>query len=347
MIGRKASILLIYTGGTIGMKQDPEKGGLVPFDFSQILDEVPELTKFALRIDSVAFDPLIDSSDIEPSMWISLAKIIEERYDAYDGFVVLHGTDTMAYSASALSFMLKNLTKPVIFTGSQLPVGVPRTDGKENLISSVEIASATDSEGHALVPEVCIFFGSLLLRGNRAVKESSEAFTAFTSPNFPPLAESGISIRYNTSAIYRPADWNAPLSVHYALDTRVAILKLHPGMTPEIVRHFLLGKETRAVIIETYGSGNAPARDWFLDIVRESSESGKILVNVTQCLKGGVDMDIYANGRKLKDAGVVSGHDGTTESTLAKLFVFMGKTTDNDTVKARLSQNLRGEILLS
>ena len=329
------------------MKQGPEKGGLVPFDFSQILDEVPELSKFALRIDSVAFDPLIDSSDIEPSMWISLARIIEERYDAYDGFVVLHGTDTMAYSASALSFMLKNLSKPVIFTGSQLPIGVPRTDGKENLISSVEIASATDAKGHAIVPEVCIFFGSMLLRGNRAVKESSEDFTAFTSPNFPPLAESGISIRYNSSFIRRPSDWSAPLKVHYKLDTRVAILKLHPGMTPEIVRHFLLGSETRAVIIETYGSGNAPAKDWFIDIVRESSESGKILVNVTQCLKGGVDMDIYANGRKLKDAGVVSGYDGTTESTLAKLFVFMGKTPDNKTVKDRLSQNLRGEILLS
>ncbi|MBO7545000.1 MAG: asparaginase [Bacteroidales bacterium] len=347
MIGRKASILLVYTGGTIGMKQDPEKGTLVPFDFSQILDQVPELGKFAIRIDSVAFDPLIDSSDIEPSMWVRLADLILGHYDYYDGFVILHGTDTMAYSASALSFMLKGLTKPVIFTGSQLPIGVPRTDGKENLISSVEIASATDADGHALVPEVCICFGSLLLRGNRAVKESSEAFSAFISPNFPPLAEAGINIRYNTSAIRRPASWDTPLEIHSELDTRVAILKLHPGMTPEIVRHFLLGKETRAVIIETYGSGNAPARDWFLDIVRESSESGKILVNVTQCLNGGVDMDIYDNGRKLKDAGVVSGYDGTTESTLAKLFVLMGMTSDNETVKNALSQNLRGEILLS
>ncbi|MBR6001829.1 MAG: asparaginase [Bacteroidales bacterium] len=347
MKGRKASILLIYTGGTIGMKQDPQKGALVPFDFSQILDQVPELAKFAIRIDSVAFDPLIDSSDIEPSMWIRLAELIRDRYDTYDGFVVLHGTDTMAYSASALSFMLKDLTKPVILTGSQLPIGVPRTDGKENLISSVEIASATDSEGRAIVPEVCIFFGSLLLRGNRAVKESSEAFSAFISPNYPPLAEAGINIRYNTSFIRRPADWDSSLKVSTALDTRVAVLKLHPGMTPEIVRHFLLGKETRAVIIETYGSGNAPAKDWFLDIVRESSESGKILVNVTQCLKGGVDMDIYDNGRKLKEAGVVSGLDGTTESTLAKLFVLMGITQDNTIVKNALSQNLRGEILLS
>lgn len=347
MKGRKASILLVYTGGTIGMRQDPSTGGLVPFDFSLILDEVPELKKFALRIDHVAFDPLIDSSDIEPSLWIKLAELIKGHYDAYDGFVILHGTDTMAYSASALSFMLKDLTKPVIFTGSQLPIGVPRTDGKENLISSVEIASATDAEGHAIVPEVCICFGSLLLRGNRAVKESSEAFSAFTSPNFPPLAEAGISIRYNFPAIRRPASWALPLQIGTSLDTRVAILKLHPGMTPEIVRHFLLGSETRAVIIETYGSGNAPARDWFLDIVKESSASGKILVNVTQCLKGGVDMDIYANGRLLKEAGVVSGLDGTTESTLAKLFVLMGRMPDNEDVKKALSQNLRGEILLS
>ena len=203
MIGT-SSILLIYTGGTIGMRQDPSDGTLKPFDFSQILAEVPELGKFAVRIDTFTFDPLIDSSDVEPSLWQSLARLIKDKYDMYDGFVILHGTDTMAYSASALSFMLENLSKPVIFTGSQLPIGVPRTDGKENLVSSVEIASAKDKNGHALVPEVCIFFDSKLLRGNRSTKVSSEEFRAFRSPGYPALAEAGISIRYNQAAIRNP-----------------------------------------------------------------------------------------------------------------------------------------------
>ena len=201
----KSSILLIYTGGTIGMKEDPAVQALKPFDFSQILAEVPELGKFAYRIDSYTFDPLIDSSDVEPSLWISLAGLIEERYDSYDGFVILHGTDTMAYSASALSFMIEGLTKPVIFTGSQLPIGAPRTDGKENLISSVEIAAAKDDEGNAIVPEVCICFDNVLMRGNRTTKINSDNFRAFRSENHPPLAEAGISIRYNQPYILRPA----------------------------------------------------------------------------------------------------------------------------------------------
>ena len=207
---KASSILMIYTGGTIGMKQDPKDQTLKPFDFNQILEEVPELGKYALKIDSFTFDPLIDSSDVEPSMWQALATLVRDRYDDYDGFVVLHGTDTMAYSASALSFMLENLSKPVVFTGSQLPIGVPRTDGKENLISAVEIAAAKDQEGHSLVPEVCIFFDSQLLRGNRSTKVSSEEFRAFRSPNYPALGEAGISIKYNRGAIMKPESWTAP-----------------------------------------------------------------------------------------------------------------------------------------
>ncbi len=340
----RSSVLLIYTGGTIGMKEDPRDQSLKPFDFGQILQEVPELRKFACRIDVHTFAPLIDSSDVEPAMWKRLAALIRDRYDEYDGFVVLHGTDTMAFSASALSFMLEGLGKPVIFTGSQLPIGRPRTDGKENLVSSVEIASARGEDGGAAVPEVCIYFNSKLLRGNRCTKVNSEGFTAFDSANYPPLAEAGISIRYNTAAIRYLAPGSRSLKVRTSLDTRVSILKLHPGITPRVVENILLGEETRAVIIETYGAGNAPSKEWFLDIVKEACGRGKILLNVTQCLHGGVDMDIYATGKKLKEAGVVSGYDSTTESALAKLFCLMGETEDNEAVKRGLRVSLCGEI---
>lgn len=342
--GEKSAILLIYTGGTIGMKEDPAVQALKPFNFSQILEEVPELGKFAYRIDSYTFDPLIDSSDVEPSLWLSLAELIEERYDSYDGFVILHGTDTMAYSASALSFMIEGLTKPVIFTGSQLPIGAPRTDGKENLISSVEIAAAKDSEGHAIVPEVCIYFDTVLIRGNRASKTNSDNFRAFRSPNFPPLAEAGINIRYNTGLIRRPEDWNRQPVFHKTLDTRVSILKMHPGITPQIVRTIICGQDTRAVIIETYGAGNAPSKEWFLSIVQDASSMGKILLNVTQCQAGSVNMDIYATGKCLKEAGVMNGYDSTTESALGKLFHLLGLHNDNCDVKAGLESDLRGEI---
>lgn len=335
---------MIYTGGTIGMKQDPVDMTLKPFDFSQILDEVPELKKFAFRVDAFTFNPLIDSSDVEPSMWQKLAGLIKERYDDYDGFVILHGTDTMAYSASALSFMLENLSKPVVFTGSQLPIGVPRTDGKENLVSAVEIASARDSIGHSIVPEVSIYFNSKLLRGNRSTKTSSEAFSAFSSPNFPSLAEAGISIKYDLGAIRRPDFWEEPLKISTELDTRVSILKIHPGITPQVMRYFLCGPETRAVILETYGSGNAPSKQWFTDIIREASGMGKIIMNVTQCLSGTVDMSIYATGKALKELGVISGQDITTEGALGKLFYLMGKSKDNECVKKRLGENLQGEI---
>ena len=312
----KTSILIIYTGGTIGMKTDPVVGALRPFDFAQILEEVPELKKFAGTIDSYSFDPLIDSSDIDPEMWKKMALTIRDNYDSYDGFVVLHGTDTMAYSASALSFMLHNLAKPVIFTGSQLPVGAPRTDGKENLVSAVEIAAAKNPDGSARVPEVAIYFGSKLIRGNRATKVNAESFEAFRSPNLEPLAESGINIRYNDRLIRK---WNGlPLVVSLGLDTRVSILKIHPGITPQVVSNILLGPETRAVII--------------------------VLVNVTQCPAGTVDMDLYATGKQMKEAGVVSGFDSTTEAMLAKLFHLLGSGLSDAEIKARLGESLKGEI---
>jgi len=324
------------------MKEDPIDGTLKPFDFNGILNEVPELRKFAFIIDSYTFSPLIDSSDVEPGLWKDLASLISQKYDSYDGFVILHGTDTMAYSASALSFMLEGLDKPVIFTGSQLPVGKPRTDGKENLVSAIEIASAKDRDGKALVPEVSICFNSQLLRGNRSTKVNATGFDAFISPNCPPLAVAGINIRYNDAVIRRST--TGELRVHDSLDTRVSILKLHPGITEQVVRDVLLGDGSRAVIIETYGSGNAISKPWFLNLVKEAARRGKILLNVTQCLCGDVDMDIYATGRALKEAGAVSGHDITTEGALAKLFVLMGEQSSNACVKALLETNLRGEI---
>jgi len=339
-----SSLLLIYTGGTIGMRQDASDQTLKPFDFSQILEEVPEIRKFDVAIDSYTFDPLIDSSDVDPCIWQRLAELIRDRYDSYDGFVILHGTDTMSYSASALSFMLDGLTKPVIFTGSQLPIGVPRTDGRENLISSVEIAAARDSEGHALVPEVCICFGSKLMRGNRTVKVNAEAFKAFRSPNYPVLAEAGISIRYNSEYIRKPLDWYQNISVNTNLDTRVSILKIHPGMTRATLDYFLCDPGTRAVILETYGAGNAPSAPWFIESIAGACSRGKIIINVTQCLAGTVDMNLYATGKSLEKVGVLNGYDGTTESTLAKLFYLLGKSSDNIWVKDMLVRNLKGEI---
>ena len=340
----KASVLIIYTGGTIGMKEDPADGTLKPFDFSQIKEEVPELNKFNVKIDAVTFDPLIDSSDVEPSLWIKLAELIRDKYEEYDGFVILHGTDTMAYSASTLSFMLEGLSKPVVFTGSQLPIGVPRTDGKENLIGAVEIAAAQDGKGPARVPEVTIFFDSQLLRGNRATKYSAEAFNAFASPNCSPLAEAGINIRYHTDLIRKPVYWDAQLRVQTHLDTRVAILKVHPGVTPQVMHAVLCDEGTRACIIETYGSGNALSKDWFLEILREANALGKILLNVTQCKSGTVNMDLYATGASLKHAGVLSGADITTEAALGKLFCLMGRSDDNKWVKTMLEKDLCGEI---
>ena len=280
-------ILLIYTGGTIGMKQDPETLLLKPFDFHQITREVPELKKFGYVIDALSFDPVIDSSDVNPAFWVKLAGILKANYDFYDGFVVLHGTDTMAYSASAMSFMLENLEKPVIFTGSQLPIGMLRTDGKENLISSIELAAAQDAEGHPHISEVCIYFDSQLFRGNRTTKYNAENFRAFRSANYPPLAEVGIHIRYNESALYRPPVRGRDLVLHTALDTHVAVLKIFPGISEPLVRAVLSTEGLRAVVLETYGSGNSLSDPWFLGALAAFTQAGGIIVGKAAVLAEG------------------------------------------------------------
>lgn len=319
------SILIIYTGGTIGMKQDPVDFTLKPFNFGQILSEVPEIRKFVCRVDTYSFSPLIDSSDAQPEFWIDLARLIKKEYANYDGFVVLHGTDTMSFTASALSFMLENLEKPVVFTGSQLPIGMLRTDGKENLISAVEIASAADEQGRPIVPEVTVFFDSHLYRGNRTIKYSAENFWAFRSENAPALADTGIHIKYNLDEIRYPKQYGNPLKISETLDTDVAILKIFPGMRENMVRALFATEGLRAVILETFGSGNAPTQKWFLDIISEADRRGLIIMNITQCIAGCVDMEAYATGIELKKMGVVSGYDSTLEAALAKLFYLMGK----------------------
>lgn len=337
-------ILLIYTGGTIGMKQDPETLLLKPFNFSQILEEVPELRKFDFHIDTLSFDPVIDSSDARPEFWVELAGIIRDHYEDYFGFVVLHGTDTMAYSASALSFMLENLEKPVIFTGSQLPIGMLRTDGKENLIDSLELAAACDAHGHPYVSEVCIYFETELFRGNRTTKYSAETFSAFRSANYPVLAEVGIHVKYDTTALYRPRRWGKPLKIHTKLDTRVAVLKIFPGITEAFVRAVLSAEGLRAVVLETYGSGNSLSDPWFLDALSGFTARGGIVVNITQCQAGAVDMGAYANGDILRQAGVCCGRDMTTESAVTKLFVLLGQYSDNKEVSKKLEISISGEI---
>lgn len=337
------SILLIYTGGTIGMKIDPQTQALAPFDFSHIMEEVPELKKFGYKLDSYSFDPVIDSSDADIPFWQELVRIIEINYNKYDGFVVLHGTDTMSYTASALSFMLENLGKPVIFTGSQLPIGMLRTDGKENLISSIEIAAAKDDEERALVPEVCIYFESQLYRGNRTTKYNAENFRAFRSANYPVLADVGIHIRFNPDLIRYPK-WGKDFKVHYDMDPNVAIVKIVPGMSVNNISILNKVEGLRAVILETFGSGNAPTNGKFIDAVRQLVDNGIIVVNVSQCHAGRVDMDAYATGIALKKIGVVSGEDSTIEAALAKLYFLLGKYPDNNDVRINMSKNLRGEI---
>lgn len=337
------SILLIYTGGTIGMKIDPQTQALAPFDFSHIMEEVPELKKFGYKLDSYSFDPVIDSSDADIPFWQELVRIIEINYNKYDGFVVLHGTDTMSYTASALSFMLENLGKPVIFTGSQLPIGMLRTDGKENLISSIEIAAAKDDEERALVPEVCIYFESQLYRGNRTTKYNAENFRAFRSANYPVLADVGIHIRFNPDLIRYPK-WGKDFKVHYDMDPNVAIVKIVPGMSVNNISILNKVEGLRAVILETFGSGNAPTNSKFIDAVRQLVDNGIIVVNVSQCHAGRVDMDAYATGITLKKIGVVSGEDSTIEAALAKLYFLLGKYPDNNDVRVNMSKNIRGEI---
>lgn len=325
------------------MIENPETGALEAFNFDQLQENVTELKKFNYRISSYQFNPPIDSSDMEPSLWAKLVKIIDYNYNNFDGFVILHGTDTMAYTASALSFMLEGLSKPVILTGSQLPIGVLRTDGKENLITSIEIAAAKNPDGTAVVPEVCIFFENHLMRGNRTTKINAENFNAFRSYNYPALATAGIHIKYAHDRILRPAP-NKQLTPHYLLDTNVVILTLFPGMREEIVANVLHTPGLKAVVLKTYGSGNAPQKPWFIRLLKEATEKGIIIVNISQCSTGMVEMGRYETGLHLLDAGVISGYDATVESVLTKLMFLLGHEKSTKEIRYEMSIPLAGEF---
>jgi L-asparaginase len=339
---KEISILIIYTGGTIGMVHDPKTGSLVPIDFRHISDHVPELRKFGYDLHSISFDPVKDSSNIDPGVWVKMADIIEENYNDFDGFVVLHGTDTMAYTASALSFMLENLGKPVILTGSQLPIGLLRTDGKENLITSIEIAAANEND-LPTVPEVCIYFDNNLTRGNRTTKMSAEHFDAFYSPNYHPLAEVGLHLKYFNNLINYPAK-DQKLIIYKSFDTNVAILKLFPGINRKLVQAIIKTEGLRGLIIETFGSGNAPTYQWFLDDLKDFIDNGGIILNVTQCHGGSVEMGLYETSRQMLAAGVVSGKDITSEASITKLMHLLGRYSSGEKVVESLNKSLAGEI---
>ncbi|MCK9180818.1 MAG: asparaginase [Bacteroides sp.] len=336
------SILIIYTGGTIGMINDSKTGALCPFDFDRIAKEVPEINEFDFKIDTITLPKLIDSSDQNPEVWASICDIIIKNYDKHNGFVVLHGTDTMSYSASALSFMLNDLKKPVIFTGSQLPIGMIRTDGKENLITALEIAAA-ERDGFPIVPEVCILFGSKLYRGNRTTKINSERFDAFKSYNYPVLAEIGIHIHYNYDAINYSYD-NKTISASTKFCTDIAILKLFPGINTNVVDAILNIPFLKGVVLETFGSGNAPTSLDFLDKIKKANDRGIVIFNVTQCQGGSVEMGRYETSREMLNIGVVSGYDITTEAAVTKMMYLFGQGLAISDIKSLLNFNFRGEI---
>lgn len=337
----KASILIIYTGGTLGMVYNT-KGALEPFDFQQILEKVPYLKKLGLHLTVISLDELIDSSNVNTLHWKTIGTIINDNYQQYDGFVVVHGTDTMAYSASALSYMLQGLNKPVIFTGAQLPIGSARSDARENLITSLEIASAKRNN-LPIIPEVCIYFNNHLFRGNRCKKVESIHFDAFMSENYPPLAESGVEIDYKLSFI-KPSDPNRSLSFRFEMDTRVAILKLFPGISEPIVKQILNIPDLRGLVIETFGSGNAPTYGWFLDGLKDAVDRQIILFNVSQCNGGRVMQGRYKTSSLLEKIGVLSGGDITTEAAITKMMFLLGDDNSLSEVKNKLVIPLSGEM---
>jgi L-asparaginase len=340
-----ASVLLIYTGGTIGMLADPRTGALRPMDLAHLEEQVPELARVGVQLASIAFEKPMDSSDMRPTDWIRIARIIGDNYSKYDGFVVLHGSDTMAYTASALSFLLEGLSKPVILTGSQLPIGTIRTDAKENLITAIEIAGAKDEEGRAMVPEVAVYFEYRLLRGNRTVKVHAERFEAFRSPNWPAMAEAGVRIKYDRSAILPQR--TGPLRVHDRMGEHVAVIRLFPGIRGAWVRHALAMPDLRAAVLTTFGSGNGPTDPDFVAALREARDRGVILLNATQCVGGRVEQGRYVTSQAFVEMGVIPCADMTVEAALTKAMFLLGQSSDAGAVARGMAQSLCGELSLA
>jgi L-asparaginase len=335
-------ILLIYTGGTIGMLKDYKTGALKNFNFDKLLKHIPEINQLNCKVQSISFENPIDSSNMNPKSWVKIAEIIEKNYEDFDGFVVLHGSDTMSYTSSAISFMFENLTKPVIFTGSQLPIGDLRTDAKENLITSIEIASSQEN-GLPIISEVCLYFEYKLYRANRTTKINAEHFEAFTSPNFQPLAISGVHLNFNKLLISKPKLINK-LKVRKKLNNNIVILKIFPGINKKVVGSIINIPELEGVVLETYGSGNATTESWFVDLLKKGIRKGIHIVNVTQCEAGNVIMGQYETSIALKEIGIINGNDITTESALAKLMYLLGEKIPKKEFKDIFETSLRGEM---